>query len=340
MKIKKLFAQAVMLTLIFSCTTDGVFQGPLSGDLTPPQLLGITEVTETSIQLEFNEPVEISSEDILLAPDLGIESAQAAQETVTIVFQDECGPGILYRIDAHVTDIQDNSLSFIIPFYGHNPDLPEIVINEFTTQGSRAHPDLVELRVLSEGNTAGLTFFEGVPGEYEQCMVLPSIEVETDDYILIHTKPEAIEEEINETESTDISGGLDSSPEAYDLWLSEGTGLSGNNGVLSIYTSPSGTLVDAVAYSNRTSTSDEHYRGFGSTRVMDRMDCIHGQGGWTAAAEQIAPEDCIDPEDSTATRSMNRLSTSIDTNSSADWHITPTSGYTFGTINNDDEYSN
>jgi hypothetical protein len=53
---------------------------------------------------------------------------------------------------------------------------------------------------------------------------------------------------------------------------------------------------------------------------------------------QLRPEDVVDPEDSTATRSMSRGSDGADTDTAADWHITPTSGYTFGGPNTDEVY--
>jgi hypothetical protein len=108
--------------------------------------------------------------------------------------------------------------------------------------------------------------------------------------------------------------------------------------VISVYDKPNGTLIDAVIYSNRTSASDRKYRGFGSTEMMLKADEIHAEGGWRAGGEAIAPEDAINPDDSTSTRSICRSSSSSDTNSKDDWHITPTRGATFGHANNDDIY--
>ena len=59
---------------------------------------------------------------------------------------------------------------------------------------------------------------------------------------------------------------------------------------------------------------------------------------WVHAGDHIAPEDAIDPDPSTATRSISRSSTSIDTDGRIDWHITPTSGATFGEVNTDEVY--
>ena len=105
-----------------------------------------------------------------------------------------------------------------------------------------------------------------------------------------------------------------------------------------MYEKPEGKLLDCVLYSNRTSSSDQKYRGFGSNRLMLCADELAAEGGWIAALEQIAPEDAVNPDDSTATRSICRSSSSNDTNSKIDWHITPTRGATFGEVNTDEVF--
>ncbi|HAK47482.1 MAG TPA: hypothetical protein DCO79_16375, partial [Spirochaeta sp.] len=101
-----------------------------------------------------------------------------------------------------------------------------------------------------------------------------------------------------------------------------------------------GKLIDAVLYSNRTSSSDENYDGFGSSRMLDKAVQIVTEGGWTASGDEgkPRPEDGINPDDSTATRSICRSSEPVDSDSKTDWHIVPTSNSTFGEINTDDEY--
>jgi hypothetical protein len=154
----------------------------------------------------------------------------------------------------------------------------------------------------------------------------------------VHFKPRGVPGEVDETGSTDVSGGLDASPDAYDFWVTGGTGLSGNNGVLTLYTSPNGTLADGLLYSNRTSESDDTYLGFGSKKVMERALELAAQQGWDAGGPRIRPEDGINPEDSTSTRSMCRNTQGDDTNTKDDWHIVPTRGSTFGEENSDEVY--
>ena len=165
------------------------------------------------------------------------------------------------------------------------------------------------------------------------------MDVVAGDYVVVHFRPQGIPEEINETTDRAASGGRNASPDAWDYWVSGGTGLSTNNGVLSLVENPLGGYIDAVIYSNRTSESDTRYRGFGSRKMLARADAVVEAGQWVAAGRAVVPEDAIPSGASTATRSMSRRSDGRDTNSAADWHITPTRGSTPGSVNTDEVHA-
>jgi hypothetical protein len=93
-----------------------------------------------------------------------------------------------------------------------------------------------------------------------------------------------------------------------------------------------------VLYSKRSSASDTLYRGFGSGETLERVEELAREGGWAARAETVRPEDAVNPEESTATRSLCRGSASADTDRAADWHTVPTRGSTFGAENSDEVY--
>ncbi|MBN2050785.1 MAG: hypothetical protein JW760_10100 [Spirochaetales bacterium] len=335
---KHLISPVILVLASLSC-------GPLPDlrDLTdldayPPVLLTLEVTGEQQLRIAFDEACTFIEPPVIVP---GLETVDLVYDDtgVVITFSAAQEPGKQYTLDGSVRDERGNSTDFIVHFYGYNPDVPLMVINEFTPRGSSTHPDLVELRALTAGNTAGMCFYEGTSLDWDHRYVLPPLEVKENSFILLHIKPQGISEEIDETLETDTSGGYDCHPEAFDLWVTGGTGLSGNNGVLSLYASPYGDLKDGVLYSNRTSSSDTTYRGFGMLKVLQRAEELHRLAGWTAAGELIAPEDAVNPEGSTATRSICRRSTSEDTNTAADWHIVPTGGYTFGEENNDQVYT-
>ena len=339
----RLMGKRGFLLLVWILTIPGC--GPIQDeypllpeDLSPPIFLKAETGSENSIALRFNEEVEIFEDSTSLSPHLTVESVEKMGTTLVLTVEGPLEPGREYILSSVVRDETGNTTGFTTPFYGHNPNLPELLLNEFTTQGSSSHPDVMELLALTEGNIAGICVYEGTPGNWEQRIILPSVWIEQDDFILIHWKPEGIPEETNETTDKDESGGLDASDTAYDFWVYQGSGLGGNNGVLTVTEYPGGPIMDGVLYSNRSSESDEHYRGFGSSKTRDRADELVAAGEWTAGGALVAPEDAIDPEDSTATRSICRGTDRSDTNTAADWHITPTSGYSFGEENTDEVY--
>ena len=181
---------------------------------------------------------------------------------------------------------------------------------------------MVELYAKTAGNIAGITLFGGTKSSFTDKFVLPSHKVKAGDYILIHFKPQSFE-----SHKADL-----------DFIIENGAGLSGNNGAITIYSNPYGELLDAVIYTNRTSESDENYRGFGSTKFMLQAEEIYEAGGWQISGDEITPEDCVPSGDSTATRSICRSGISEDTDTNRDWHTVPTSKYSFGKFNSDEVY--
>jgi hypothetical protein len=320
-------------------------------DFTPPSVVSLAVTGPTTIVARFSE--DTSAEAAYASPELGAVTARSDGPVVTFETEHAGEIGRAYQLEAVIADSAGNTMSFVETLYGFNPDIPEVLINEITTQGSGSHPDMVELRLTSGGNLGGLTLYAGAPGEHDGRIVFPSVELPAEAYVVVHFKPEGIPEEIDETTDPAASGGLDATDTAWDFWVDGGTGISGNNGAVGLYEQPAGRLLDAFVYSNRTSDSDERYRGFGSKKALAMVDRVAADGGWVpdgagadpgtgaspaSTAPALAPEDAVDPEDSTATRSISRGSDGADTDTKVDWHITPTSGYTFGSPNTDEVY--
>jgi len=327
-----------MFLLLFACVPVPEARTVLSPDLTPPQVLSMVTTGPREIVLEFNEPVMPLPDTWGLTPPLGLKEMKTRETKLHLFLQEDQLEGAEYMLKISVRDTNRNSMDYLAPFYGHNSRVPEVVINEFITQGSGKHPDVVELYLKSAGNMAGVALYEGVPQDWSHRLIFPSLEVAAGDYIIVHFKPQGIAEEVTEITARDQSGGYDACDTAWDFWVPGGSGLSGNNGVLTLYKGVEEQLLDAVLYSNRTSQSDERYRGFGTKRALVRADSLMESGGWRIAGEMIAPEDGINPDDSTGTRSICRSSSSEDTDSREDWHITPTRGSTFGTVNSEERY--
>jgi hypothetical protein len=247
-------------------------------------------------------------------------------------------PGAEYHLQGVFADEAGNSTSVATRFYGPNPGLPGLIINEFNPEGSSWNPDMIELIALEAGNVGGATLYEGSPSDWESRLVLPAVEVEAGAYILLHWKPEGIAQEVNELTRTDQSGGINAHDGAWDFWLGGGDGFTNTNGSLVLCAYPGGPMLDAVIFSTKRFDPEDRFRGFARSSILLRNEEIVSAGEWEIQGEVIVPEDAIDPEDSSATRSINRTPGAEDTNSPADWHIVPSSGATFGYENSTDRY--
>lgn len=307
-------------------------------DLMPPLLRAVEVPDRRSIAVSFSEPAVLEGGSLVIDPHLDVQEVAYDGARMLLSVADQSA-GAEYRLKAVVTDERGNGLGMAARFYGHNGDVPRLVITELTTRGSRTRPDRIELVALSAGDLGGVTLYDGTPGNYRNRLVFPSIAVEPGDFIVVHCVSAGEPAEVNETASKAESSHPQASAEAYDLWLPDGTGLSGNNGVVSLYAQPDGDLLDGVIYSDRTSDSDERYRGFGTRRMLERVDELVAAGGWQVAAAPARPEDAVDSNDTTSTRSMARASDHADTDSRADWHVVPTRGATFGGPNTDEVFS-
>ncbi len=339
--MKTLITSILIISALAVCSSCGQIRKytDLSNiDCTPPVFVSFSQPDPKTVVFTFNESIDRNLSSVNIYPEQADYQVTYQNNQVEIEFSENTVPGLEYAFEAEIYDNYSNCLYVLYPFFGYNPSLPVIVVNEFTSQGSSSHPDVAELYVKESGNTAGMTIFEGTCEQFDSYLVFPGLEVSAGDYILVHFRPQGIEDELNETESRDASGGIDASDSAWDFWVEGGNGISGNNGALSLYTSPGGSIIDAVLYSNRTSESDTKYRGFGSAAFRNQADYLYLNNAWSAEEENIRPEDCINPENSTSTRSMCRDMPAPDTNSRDDWYVTVTGGFTFGYENSTERY--
>ena len=330
----RLGAPAFLVCLLAGCGPVPNPQ-PADVDLCPPLVQSVDTTAPDTIAIIFNEEATLQAEKTRISPPLAAAPEEQPSREIRLSSGTQT-PGVLYTLEAEAQDARGNSASFIAQFYGFNGNVPRLLLNEVTPRGSGNHPDLVEVRVMTDGNMGGVVFYVGTPDNSDARFVFPAFAVKRGAFILIHLKPSGIASEINEIGSLTESGGFDASSTAYDFWLPEGKGISGTNGVLSLYERPGGPCMDAFVYSNRTSESDEKYRGFGSADALARAEQAVKDSGWKPAGARVCPEDAVSPEGSTGTRSICRSSTSQDTNSSADWHIVPTRKATFGSVNSDE----
>jgi len=326
--------------LAVSCAPEPVAAVFAAGDLRPPAVASWGAAGGAEVIIVFDEEIEVAAPGFASTPGPGIAATRVGEDGRSVIVTLDGGqsPGAAYAVSGVVSDAAGNLSSFVLPYWGFNPDPPRIVINELITEGTSTHPDALELFVTAGGNCAGLALFVGSPDNFDIRFLFPALPVESGDYIILHLKPQGLEAEIDETGDKAASGGIDANADAWDLWYSGGDGaLSGKNGALSLCTSPRGAIMDAVLYSERTVESDTNYGGFGTAALRDRVAALVAAAAWSAS-DPPRPEDCARSTGTTSTRSICRSSGSADTDAMSDWHIVPTKGATLGAVNIDEVY--
>lgn len=328
------------LMILFTFSACGHLPGMLEiskADMSAPGFLGLRVLDNQCLRIDFNESVIIPKDEVFIYPDLGAISLRAEACCIFVSWEDESAAGEKYVLKASAYDSGQNALHFMYSFYGNNSRLPQMRINEITTKGSKNHPDIVEFLVLEAGNLAGMTFYEGTVNDWSERFIFPDLDVSKGDYVLLHLKPEGIAKEINEVLHKSQSAGKDSSVNAWDFWNKEAGGLSGNNGVISLYESPVAAMMDALIYSNRKQDSDDKYQGWGSSSLWEQAEYLKAEGQWEFP--RVIPEYAVRTENTTSTRSLCRKSPFLaDKNSAADWHTVPTSSSSFGGPNSNEVY--
>jgi hypothetical protein len=308
----------------------------IGGDWQPPILTAVEARSGNTVALVFDEPVELR--EVTFEAPVAVTAAAWEEEGLVVTTDTDLAPGDLYWIDARVEDESGNMSSVLVSVYGLNPELPEVLINEFVCEGTGRHADWVELLVLTDGNLGGLTLYEGSPGIWDSRYVFPAMDVAAGDFIIVHFKPEVIPEEINETDDKGASGGNNSSDDAWDVWVAGGDGIPNTTGALTLTRHPAGDVMDAVLYTTKRYDASHQYRGFGLKSQLEMMEELVALGCWKISGTEVIPEDLVDPEDSTSTRSINRTPGAPDTDSPADWHIGPTSSGSPGRENTVERY--
>lgn len=277
-------------------------------DSTPPMLLSAKAIDTATITLQFSEELRASSITLLVN---GVENTNHLykRETIMLYLTSPMPIASSTRLEGRVEDLWGNSTRFALEVWAYNPNRACVLINEFSTKGSGASPDRVELLVTKAGNLSGLTLANGVgPYAKDRC-ILGDKRVFAGDFIVVSFQA------------------------GSDAYQSEHLGgLSSNNGCIVVTESPDwqSPIIDAVLYSNKTTTT---HGGFGSRESEESARLLYEGRQWDSSLSDKA----IDSTNSTATRTLCRDSYS-DTNSAQDWYVCDTKGASFGMENTSKRY--
>lgn len=310
---------ALLLFVLLGCSQDPeveeVFNVLGAKDARSPVLVAVSSVSSSIIRLEFDEPVRVYGRSFEPL------SARADGKFIFVSLDRSLLPGMRSDVSGRVKDYSGNTSGFTIQVWGFNPQMPEVLINEFTTKGTTKSPDRTELRIMSSGNINGMTLYCGVPSDFEVSVVFGDIDVRSGDMVVIWWTKELPDQVTPET--TDSEGFR-----VFNICAGSDDNLPSNNGVIVLCDNPAlgASVMDAVVYSNFS----QSHEGFGTKAALERARWVLDSGAWKGEA--------LDSTSSTATRSMSRLTDGRDSDGSSDWIITVTGGATFGSANTSEAY--
>ncbi|MDR1932405.1 MAG: hypothetical protein LBQ57_06220 [Spirochaetales bacterium] len=311
-----------------------------SEELRPPRLEKVVGVETDVFEAHFDKDTWVEPASLQVYPDLAVRSFEDGAPVVRIVLEEGGRPGQRYTLELSVRDARGNTCSFLYHFYGYNPRIPGMLINEVlvNTPSTTAY-NQVEIIILADGDMGGVTLFEGTKSYADKTFIFPSLEVRQGDFILVHFNTVNAEGEVNETGGSKTAAtGKGFKDTAWDFWLPETGNLTKDNETLSLYTNPEGDLIDGLLYTSRVYEAGAKYNGFGTSLMLNKAQELVSGGGWLTAGEDVFPQDGFDPTGATSTRTICRDSLSTDTDTAADWHIVPAGKRSPGAVNSDEVY--
>lgn len=323
---KTLFCICIVLASFLAVSCDGgVLPDPRfgrEGDYSPPSILEYGRKDDGIVFIDFDEDAREVDSGLWLTGDLRISAESWEGRRLEVEVGGDERPDTCYILEGVVEDAAGNHMAFRIPFWGRNAAPCDLRISEALTQGSSTHPDFVEFKVLTGGSLGGVCLSDGSPLANTWRFVFPSVDVVAGEYVVLFMKePDA--------------ATLSALPPGTRRWTHPDLpGLSGSNGSLCLRASPDGRVMDCLLYSDRSSSTDDGYGGFGSKALYQAATELGRAGAWDFKGES-APEACANSAGATSTRSIGRKPGSADTDTAADWMVCASKGASPGRPNSE-----
>ena len=320
----------IVFCTVCSCATGGDAAAQILGNSSEaPVFLSCKAVSETEINFRFSLPVKVIS--LRFSPAIQLESVEDGS-TVRVIFSDGPGPGERITADLLAEDEDGNTINVLVPIRARNNRIPPLLINEIRTEASKPRYEFIEFKTLETGNLGALRLF--IAGNYKAPMVyeFPSVEVGKGEYITLHLR--TTEEGCRDELGSDLteSGGTDSSPTARDFWIPGSTKLLHKTDAVYLLDQDD-QIVDAVMFSESADT------WWNKDYFAEAADFLYKADAWKSPDGKIcSPANALLSSGTTATRTICRDETAMNTGTAADWYITATSSATPGLPNNPKRY--
>lgn len=318
--MKKLLLSVVTFLSLIACQSEeplNIFNLFSSRDRTLPYLVTMKCTDLHTVTLLFSEEVRVRK---AISEDEAPSVTMTMPDLVKLTFTSSLPVGSARELYLVVSDLAGNTTSLILDISGKNTRIPVLKITEFSSKGTDTQPDRIEIQAYSDGSTEGVYFADGTKGNENHGFILPHLELNRGDYIVIwwNTTPD-------KPSYTNRSGRT-----VYNVAACASKGLGTNNGALVLYDTKAGDgeVIDAVVYTDGESTT---YSGFGSSSVEKSYKTLTASFDWLGSA--------VNSKMTTSTRTVNRFNGSDDTNRAEDFYVCATRGISFGESNTEVIYT-
>ena len=299
---------------------------PFETEAPPLVFLACAAVSQTRIDFEFSIPVQVIS--LSFDPPLEIESVEEGG-AVSVHLGENLKPG--QRLTAEITaeDEFGRMISAPAALIIKNDRIPVLRINELRTEFVRPRSEFIEFKMMTAGNLGSLQVF--IAGNYKSPLVyeFQPVEVAEGEYVVLHlrTLEDVCTDEYGD--NLDESAGTDSSPTARDLWIPGSTKMLHKTDAVYV-TDQEGRVLDAVMISE---TPDPWWA---KDYFAEAAEFLFSQGAWKSPSGEVCgPAEAVNTSEinTSGTRSVSRVESADNTNTRADWYVTPQGGATPGLPN-------
>lgn len=300
--MKKIPLFIFLFALFVSCTPgEGIIEDITKGLVkTPPALLSWGVDESNSFFVSFSETVEVN--EIKAEGTLLLKEKLGSSFSIPLPFV--LLPGEKASIMMTISDTNGNKERFSFSIKGKNRHIPSLLINEVSIKGTQSNPDRIELYVIKEGDTAGITVSDD-----KYSFSLPSISVKEGDLILIYW----------DRKTTKKNWERNRGKMTYVLNAGASSTLSGTEGIVIIRKEEKGDIMDALFYSEKGEDA------FKEGEKKKQYDEAISSGQWNGGV--------FDSALVTSSRVISRLPGAVDTDTYDDYFITAPRRSTFGEEN-------
>ena len=133
-RILETISVIIIFIIITGCVPLEDYRQFTDRDIYPPVFISMGTLNPTTLELKFSEEIVANTEYLFIDPVIDVSSITVDGNRMKIFFEQSMEAGGLFKIEITVSDRTGNSLTILSDFYGFNSNIPEIIINEFTTQ--------------------------------------------------------------------------------------------------------------------------------------------------------------------------------------------------------------